>query len=363
MRRRGFTLIELLVVIAIIAVLIALLLPAVQSAREAARRTQCTNNLKQIGLAIHNYIDTNQAVPPTGGYYTATNLVWQRHSMKTRILPYMEQTNAMNAINFDVSPAKPSTGAGYPYGRVANGTAGGLQLAVFLCPSDPNPGNTGLNQASGSPISFPVGVSNYPNNLGTGRTYNGGRPTGPAYYLGGSALVNTTQSATNVPGDVGAVVTLSSISDGTSNTVIFSEWVKGSNGRFAPGFNLLYYQAVGLGAPGSSDENDHQICQRTNVANSYWDYKGEYWMSGDVGRGGGYHHISPPNTKSCKNNTSFSEAWDIGWSLTASSYHPGGVNTAFCDGSVRFIKNTIDRFTWRALGTVAGGEVLSADSY
>ncbi|WP_165251051.1 DUF1559 family PulG-like putative transporter [Paludisphaera soli] len=357
MKRRGFTLIELLVVIAIIAVLIALLLPAVQSAREAARRVQCTNNMKQIGLAIHNYISSNESVPPTGGYYTAANQVWQRHSMKTRILPYMEQNAAMNAINFDVSPVKPSTGVGYPVGRLINGTAGAIQISSFLCPSDPNPGNTGLNQASGSTISFAVGVSNYPNNVGTNRAYTGGRINGPGYYIGGSAH---SLAASDFPADVGATVTVSSVTDGLSNTVIFSEWVKGSSGSRRPGLNLVYY-SVPIGAS-VNNEGDYQACQAANTTNP-WDFKGEYWMSGDVGRGGGYHHTSPPNSKSCRAGTSFPDGWNAGWLVSASSFHSGGVNAAFCDGSVRFIRNSVDRETWRALGTMAGGEVISSDAY
>ncbi len=357
-KRRGFTLIELLVVIAIIAVLIGLLLPAVQSAREAARRIQCTNNMKQLELAVHNYVDSNGAAPPTGGYYRPANNVWQRHSMKTRILPFLEQNNAMNAINFDVSPVKPSTAPGYPIGRIINGTAGAIQITSYLCPSDPNPGNSGLNSAAGSPISFPVGVSNYPNNVGTNRAYTGGMPNGPAYYLGGSAHSSMT---TDFPADVGSVATLASISDGLSNTAIWSEMIKGTNGARRAGLNLMYYQAVGLGVAGSTDEMDHQICQRTNSVNP-WDFKGEYWMSGDVGRGGGYHHISPPNSKSCKANGSFSDGWNAGWSIAASSFHPGGVNVAFMDGSVKFVKSTINRDTWRAIGTKAGGEVVSADA-
>jgi len=360
-KRRGFTLIELLVVIAIIAVLIALLLPAVQSAREAARRVQCTNNMKQIGLAIHNYISAHSAVPPTGGYYTAANQVWQRHSMKTRILPFMEQNAAMNAINFDVSPVKPSTGAGYPVGRLINGTAGAIQISSFLCPSDPNPGNTGLNQASGSTMSFAVGVSNYPNNVGNNRAYTGGRINGPAYYLGGSAHMGATS---DFPADVGAVVNISSVTDGLSNTVIFSEWVKGSNGSRQPGLNLVWYRAAGVSTSGSN-EGDYQACLNLTPIDSPnpWDYKGEYWMSGDVGRGGGYHHIAPPNSKSCKNDGSFSDGWNAGWLISASSFHSGGVNAAFCDGSVKFIKNSISRETWRALGTMAGGEIVSSDAY
>jgi len=332
----------------------------VQSAREAARRVQCTNNLKQLGLAIHSYIDAHGSVPPTGGYYTAANNVWQRHSMKTRILPYIEQNAAMNAINFDVSPVKPSTGAGYAVGRLINGTAGAIQISSFLCPSDGNEGNTGLNQASGSTISFPIGLSNYPNNVGTNRAYTGGKINGPAYYLGGTAHTSAVTSPPEVPGDVGSVVTLASISDGTSNTVIFSEWVKGTNGSRRAGLNLLYYHVSAIGT--STNDGDYQACQAANTVNP-WDYKGEYWMSGDVGRGGGYHHISPPNSKSCKADGSFSDGWNAGWLISANSFHPGGVNTAFCDGSVRFIKNNIDREAWRALGTVAGGEVVSSDSY
>src|SRR4051812_33882650 len=174
MRRRGFTLIELLVVIAIIAVLIALLLPAVQAAREAARRSQCVNNLKQLGIAIQNYGDSNGCLPPTGGSgtgTTGTSLGQSDFSMKTRMLPYMEQTAIHNAINWS-----------FRFNNVINYTASTATVNTFLCPSDGNVPNytVTLNGVSG----VPYGYNNYGNNLGISRSFLAGAYDGPAWGLG-----------------------------------------------------------------------------------------------------------------------------------------------------------------------------------
>src|SRR3954454_14838544 len=195
-KRPGFTLIELLVVIAIIAVLIALLLPAVQSAREAARRSQCVNNLKQLSLAVMNYESSNGCIPPSGGWYgnvgKVHNNVGQFYSMKARILPYLEQNAVYNAINFAVAPASSHTNSRFPgywiAGRTINVTIAAVTITSFLCHSDPNPGNSG-NLATIPGRVFTIGCTNYPNNLGTERRYNGNVPTGPAWFLGGHSQI------------------------------------------------------------------------------------------------------------------------------------------------------------------------------
>src|SRR5258708_5754449 len=174
--RRGFTLIELLVVIAIIAVLIALLLPAVQAAREAARRAQCVNNLKQLGLAVMNYADVNGALPPTAINAKPSNGLTPDFSMKTRLLPHMEQTPAYNALNFSAY-----------YNSAQNFTVRCMAINTFVCPSDGS--NPSSSLTSGTLIGTP-GTTNYPNNIGTFASESGSSPgtiDGPAYYAGATA--------------------------------------------------------------------------------------------------------------------------------------------------------------------------------
>ncbi len=338
--RRGFTLIELLVVIAIIAVLIALLLPAVQAAREAARRSQCVNNLKQIGLAIHNYVSSNEAVPPGGAFGPPAPVgapndgSSQSYSMKVRILPGLEQQQLYNSYNLGYS--------GYQYAVVSNAinqTVISTRVNVYQCPSDTNPGNLG-NINGGTMV---IGVSSYFSNNGTARQYNGNNLTGPTWYVGGNS-------------NMGRMLTLASIRDGLSNTVIFSEITKGNQGANKPLSNVVDNSpATGVGAAGS-DYLDYQACLAGKWTN-IWDYKGEYWTDEEAGRGGTYSHTMLPNTKSCN----YGGPWDN--RICAGSFHSGGVNALMMDGSVRFIKNSVNYQTWTGIGTVALGEVISADSY
>jgi prepilin-type N-terminal cleavage/methylation domain-containing protein/prepilin-type processing-associated H-X9-DG protein len=341
-QRRGFTLIELLVVIAIIAVLIALLLPAVQSAREAARRSQCVNNLKQLGLATHNYISNNDAVPPAGGCGTPglpgnTNAT-QTYSMKVRLLPFMEQQAMYSAFNLGLSGA---------YSDVANATmnqtVAGATINSLNCPSDGNPGHL-ANLGSTTRL---MAVSSYFNNQGTARQYNGNNITGPSWYVGNN-------------GNVGRMVTLAGVTDGTTNTVLFSEIIKGNNGanRWRNPSVSEQTPSTGVGAAGS-DYKDHLACLNTGTTTyvSAWDYKGEYWTSQDAGRGGSYSATMLPNSKSCNAGT----AWDN--RINASSFHSGGINVLFLDGSVKFIKNSVNYVTWYAMATVAQGEVIDASSF
>jgi prepilin-type N-terminal cleavage/methylation domain-containing protein/prepilin-type processing-associated H-X9-DG protein len=335
-RRRGFTLIELLVVIAIIAVLIALLLPAVQAAREAARRTQCVNNLKQLGLAIQNYHDINGALPPTSLNSSAT--VTPDFALKARLLPFLEQTPAYNALNM-----------GYLYNAVQNFTVRVLQVTAFLCPSDGNipNGTTTVSGLTGQP-----GYHSYPNNIGTFARNNGNMFDGPTYELNAS---------------FGGVVSLASITDGTSNTAIFSEFVRGRDIQAADGIFQIYKDTQDPSSTAApllqlmTDCLNVPLVSQGNALTASDQYqKGADWLNQNCGKGGGYSHIMPPNSRSCYfSDTNASKTYTM---VGASSYHPGGANVAMLDGSVKFVKSSVSPQTWWAIATKAGGEVISADT-
>jgi prepilin-type N-terminal cleavage/methylation domain-containing protein/prepilin-type processing-associated H-X9-DG protein len=355
--RRGFTLIELLVVIAIIAVLIALLLPAVQAAREAARRSQCVNNLKQLGLAIQNYVDSNGALPPSyvngGGTVLADTPLFgfNNFGMKPRILPFLEQTAAYNALNFSFQ------------GRVtsevgANNTVMIMTIATFLCPSDAN--SPTPNTIKWPPPTFNTqvgcGLDSYANNIGTVRTLNGGLFDGPAYGLNDS---------------FGPPVTLAAITDGTSNTAMWSEFIRG-NAKTTPGpwqtsqapipFSTGSPPVLGtLAATLTAISNQCQTAA-AQASTTVWQFKGWTWVHDESGAGGGYSHVQPPNKMNCffSNETAPQDDHTL---IGPQSNHPGGVNVGFLDGSVKFIKNSVNIGTWGALGTKAGGEVIDASAY
>ncbi len=337
-KRSGFTLIELLVVIAILAVLIALLLPAVQAAREAARRMQCTNGMKQIGLAIHNYLSAYDVVPPAGsvdvfGNSTGSGQVSQTASIHLRLTNYLEQRAVYDAYNFALGDVV--SGNSVP----ANTTVMSVNIPGYLCPSDSNPGSTETLKVG---YTAQVSCINYAVNGGTNRQNDGGAVNGIAWWLGGNRFFGT-------------CVRLSSIIDGTSNTAAASEWIKGKSGLNAPGLNLVY--AIGQYNNGGP-VNDVAVC--TASTTPLWDFKGEYWTLQDTGRGGPYYHVMPPNQPACAVSAAFGNVDSF---IGAGSFHPGGANVLCMDGSVRFIKSSVNLATWNAQGTRAGGEVISADSY
>ena len=342
-RRRGFTLIELLVVIAIIGVLIALLLPAVQAAREAARRSQCTNNLKQIGLALHNYVASNDALPPAGEAFSNEypQYGWaqgpQNFSMKVRLLPYMESGNVFNSTNFAVSAIWGSNGTSSPVdGYNINYTLRHTKIASYVCPSDTNMTN---NDDPQNP------QMSYGENRGMNRFNDNWTFTGIGYFQGHDGPRNKT-------------VNFATIQDGLSNTAAFSEWVKGKGQMTQDGLHMVYQIPGGLTTYPQGDPDAHYklalACQATTARQ--WDFKGEVWTMHDGVRGGGYSHVQPPNRKSC--NQSGDESL-----IGASSYHPGGVNLLLCDGSVKFAKNGIGIRVWHAIGTIANNEIVPGDTF
>jgi prepilin-type N-terminal cleavage/methylation domain-containing protein/prepilin-type processing-associated H-X9-DG protein len=359
-RRGGFTLIELLVVIAIIAVLIALLLPAVQAAREAARRSQCVNNLKQIGLGLHNYHQTNNCFPlgaslapqNPGSTYT-----WSDWGANALMLNYLEQTPVYNSINFSwaCEPyAEPTAqDAGYTsLGGFINSTAYNTKLNLFLCPSDGNAGRVNNN-------SYHASVGTTTSNTG--------------FYS------TTTNSGGKSSGAFGMQVSygIADIIDGTSNTIAYAEALCGDgnaspsgptrgngtqNNTAALASGLLDVNTAGL----VKLQADLNGCATSFLTLFGADDRGYRWGAGIMGyslfntvmtpNGGGQYKFNTCRMGCCQQAQSAHY-------LPASSNHPGGVNVLFCDGSVKFMKNTVSYQTWWALGTRANGEVISADSY
>ena len=347
------TLIELLVVIAIIAVLIALLLPAVQAAREAARRAQCVNNLKQIGLALHNYHTATNAFPlgaslaPNAPPNTVYN--WSCWGANALLLPYLEQSPIYSAINFSWSPepyAEPtSQDAGYAsLGGYINSTAYNTKINVFLCPSDPNAGQVNNN--------------NYHASVGTS-TYNVGQGS-PGTSTGVFAMQNCWSIA--------------SITDGTSNTVAYAEAIVGTaavgpvrgNGT-GPGGSGLAANQLDISGMYASVMTDLAACSNAFKTLNGADDRGYRWGAGIMGYSL-FNTVVPPNGaggqykwNSCR--VDCCDQAQAAHYLPASSYHPGGVNVLFADGSVRFVKDSVNIKTWWALGTKDYGETVSSDSY
>jgi prepilin-type N-terminal cleavage/methylation domain-containing protein/prepilin-type processing-associated H-X9-DG protein len=326
MRRRGFTLIELLVVIAIIGVLIALLLPAVQAAREAARRAQCTNNLKQIALAMHNYHDTNGSFPPQAMNdqgYSGTWFGWTQS-----ILPPLEQSPIYNACNFDVNIFLPAN----------NPTVYLARLATYLCPTD-NSSKVFTDRwwatildlggiYSGSPLNY---ITSW-GDMKTGSIFDFLSGEGPNFTWG---CGNTFRGLFGECSD-GAVTKIADCSDGTSNIFLA--------GENSPNLNGGLHWA-------NPDANAGTTVVPLNWMTRYKD--GQVEPNGDLCEPNGAILVTSTHSHCYRNYT---------YNFAFKSFHPGGANFAMADGSVKFVKQTINARVYNALGSRAGGEVISHDA-
>jgi prepilin-type N-terminal cleavage/methylation domain-containing protein/prepilin-type processing-associated H-X9-DG protein len=361
--RFGFTLIELLVVIAIIAVLIALLLPAVQAAREAARRAQCVNNLKQLGLAVHNYLTNLNAFPvsalPSPTYMGQYNFWDDGHSWYSQLLPFIEAQQVFNAVNFNVSAVNWSG----DNNAIANSTAAAVRLAFWLCPSE--------NQTA--ELSQGIYTSNYVGNLG-----------GPPMIQGYSGVIVPTIDLEITYGQQLAPISIAMVLDGMSNTALFSERLVGGQTTgwpptpVVPAGNANSRRFMYLSPTGAAAFSGQQgaltfVSACNSLPGSTTPYYFDGCQVGEVAFNAhpvhttftNYNHLGPPNSYPCINPTP-GYTWaciDPMSSSPATSNHPSGVNVCLCDGSVRFIKNTINLQTWWALGSRGLNEVISADTY
>jgi prepilin-type processing-associated H-X9-DG protein len=307
-----------------------LLLPAVQAAREAARRSQCVNNLKQLSLAVLNYEGVNGAIPPNCNY-TSSTVVTNDLSMKGRVLPFFEQSALYNAYNMGLS-----------YATAQNFTIMCTQISSILCPSD---ANVPLQTATQGALTMQKAYTSYPNNIGTFPANNGGMFDGPAYMMGQSQY--------------GPTVTLASITDGTSNTAIWSEFVRGRDETVSYG-KWQIYKSTDSSANAAPLIQLARDCQAVTTAPNSGQ-KGGYWLDDNGGYGGGYSHIMTPNQKACGFSNSVISKTST--EVNASSNHAGGANVSFLDGSVRFVKDSVNQITWWALATRAGGEIIDASSF
>ena len=352
-KRLGFTLVELLVVIAIIGILIALLLPAVQAAREAARRSQCTNNLKQLALAVHNYADTHKAFPPKKMGTAASGALGNAGygSGWMRLLPFYEQQALYDQWS---SPQTLASGTWPAFGPVpwTQGDSYEIydaQVATLLCPSDGNGANKDATAYGRNNYVFSCGDSVDAANTTYGNN-QGSNPRGMFNNLSGR-------------------IVFASVSDGTSNTVMLSEHLVSIN-------SAVVRQGVAIGvsgilsSPGTCyaqiDPNDSKVFSASSTAN----WAGTRWCHGAMSHIG-FNTVLPPNGPSCAELTNDNTTG--GMVHPPTSNHPGGVNAAMGDASVRFISETIDTGSiysapttqgqsvygvWGALGTKDGGETV-----
>lgn len=351
-RKSGFTLIELLVVIAIIAILVALLLPAVQQAREAARRAECKNKLKQLGVALHNYHETHGTFPGNGMAATTENVggrynqAWLSWSGLAMLLPFMDQEPVYKNINFDYRWDNNN-------GGTQNNTMARTKIPAFTCPSDPGSGH--IYTGNMSPTSY-------------------GFSSGPGSHW--SMRTNMAGFATLYRGSV-----MRDITDGSSNTIAMAELQIGQNkGRWetpaGPSERILWYRVTGAGRLQKANNTNGRKFKATAAdmatINAYYanclsrydsrsgwngssDEQGRFWAAGRVYWGPWHTTLVGPNAgPSCDNDNSVTDMSV----KEPSSYHPGGVHVLLADGATRFVNQTLDQSVWISLGSRDGGDTV-----
>ncbi len=314
----GFTLVELLVVIAIIGVLVALLLPAVQAARESARRTQCVNHLKQICLALHNFESSFHRLPagehqPTSAGYLSPHAL---------IANQFEQSGVYNKLDLNQGPFS-----------VQNAAAAATQPKFLICPSDPFPGKNEY-----------MGWTNYHSNAGTWAPLTGWDGVfGPVENVGGGPPIGPLK--------------LGDLTDGLSYTAGFAEVVNGAGNIAKPPNSRFDCYDTAVSPTGAIPAARAAFAAgnwKTSTIpwTGTWRWRGYPWTEGTVWRNW-YNHLGPPNTTCWVPNGDF---WRI--VSPAASMHPGGVNVAMMDGSVKFVSERVDADVWTGAGSRAGGEAL-----
>jgi prepilin-type processing-associated H-X9-DG protein len=357
----------LLVVIAIIAILIALLLPAVQAAREAARRVSCVNNLKQLGLALQNYQSTYNSFPvgtiPAYVPESSSYIINGDFGPLLRLLSYTEQQPLYNAANFSIAAFNSASG------DAANSTVTATRLNLFLCPSDVVP--SWSMEATGSSVlnGIPAPGNTYFGSLGSSLEFDASQTSGPP---------NGLFAAINPALPIGGLISISSVTDGTSNTIALGEWRTGSGnintitiptdvvflGAFPPGVTRNTPQMV-MPAGAGPFQQWLQTCAASvgTDRSGKTPTLGENWALGIVGYTLGHVLLAPnPKYPNCITHA-IGKGMESPGMCTLSSYHPGGANVVFADGSVHFLKDSTSLPVIWALGSRSQGEVISSDSY
>ena len=338
-RRNGFTLIELLVVIAIIAILIGLLLPAVQTIREAANRMKCSNNLKQLGLAAHNFESSYQTLPPAEWTNAGGG---SRPALMTVILAYVEQANKFSQFNFafDVNSA------------LQNAAARRQDVPIFKCPSE-------VSNVFFTDGGEQVGRTSYFGSIGA--TADCGRFTA-GDPMGGPFMVQMSTAAGETPQGL----PFSALLDGTSNTAMFSEVMRGLATGGSQIFHTTNVQCPDLvSGPALYDGRNVAGCVGGSVT-SRIQYVGLQYYRGGINHNSFYNHTLPINWNKKQSNVA-NQRYTCGDGslrrahIAASSYHTSGANVCLADGSVRFVRDSINFDIWRAVGSRAGGEVATLD--